>query len=584
MGATNLIDFKRLLPYFMKLKVSVCVAVTAIRLWLLKVAERAGVDALEFQALLVGLLGGLSAALFRAAELDIRWLTEGTCQDLIDYARQLTPGFRILIPTLGGLIAGGFLWLSQRGVQLRTVIDYLEAIRLQNGQIPLIASLARTLSSLTSITSGASIGREGGMVQLSAATASLLGRVMRLNPIRLRLLVACGAAAGVSSAYNTPLAATLFIAEVVLGTMTIDIHSPLMIASVSAAVLSREWLGIRPLFEVPDFATQIEIPVQNALALGVLAGLVAPLFLITLQMTRGLFMNIRFPPLQLALGGFLVGLLSLRVPEVWGNGHAVVAQILDGQMLLPTVAAIFLFKALATAASFGSGTVGGIQTPTLTLGACLGWLFSQLVEGCAQQSIAYAALGMGALLAGTTLAPIMAIVMIFEMTLDAALFFPLIISAYLAQHLAAAIRPLSVYDKKTLSDNHPNPMNLIVGDIASPPGVRIDPAETMGDLFSRHWWRGPTRLWVCDPNGHYLGCVTLSEVARAVRHGRDEVQAAEVLHKLPSVGEETPLLALLPSSPRRHKTPRLPVTDHQGFLSGELSPRDVLLALNAHLT
>ena len=551
------------------------------RLWMRWLLGRAGIDKLLIQALLIGLVGGLSSALFRWSELDIRWITEGNCDDLVDYARQLSPELRLLIPTAGGLVAGTLLWMSQRTLRSEVVIDFLEAIRLQKGRIPVRATLIRTLSSLTSISTGASIGREGGMVQLSATAASFLGRVFHASSMRLRLLVACGAAAGISSAYNTPFAAPLFIAEIVMGTLAIDILAPLMTASIASALMSREWLGVAPLFDVPEFARQVDIPFHHAALLGLCCGLIAPLFLITLAKIRKIFNRLPIAlPFRLALGGLMVGLISLKVPEVWGNGHAVVDQILSGDVLLSTVIYVLVFKALATMAAFGSGTVGGIQTPTLTLGACVGWLYSQLVQGCAEQSTAYAALGMGALLSGTTLAPIMAIVMLFEMTMDTALFFPLIISAFLSRHVAAAIRPVSVYDKESKDSKKLTPFSLKVSDVAEPIRYTIQPEESLAEIVGRFWWRGTDRVWVTLDDGTYLGALSLREVALTVANGNTQLGVINLLLSAPPLNPGGVLVTVLPELKRKHPM-RYPVIDELGCLMGEADVRDMTLAIHA---
>lgn len=288
-----------------------------LRLALHFLGQRAGFDRLLLQAACIGILGGLGSSFFKAFEIDIRWLSEQNCEDLVTYAKSLPPVTRLLVPTLGGLIAGSFLWVSQKILRNARSVDYLEAIRLWEGHIPARATFARLLSSLASITTGASIGREGGMVQLSATTASLFGRLMKEGGIRLRLMVACGAAAGISASYNTPLAGPLFIAEVVIGSLSFDALAPLIIASVSAAVVSSYWLGMKPLFDIPPFAVAVQIPVINALYIGLIGGLCAPLFRKLLEGFKGAFARLHCPlPFRLGAGGLMVGVLSLWMPEV----------------------------------------------------------------------------------------------------------------------------------------------------------------------------------------------------------------------------------------------------------------------------
>jgi CIC family chloride channel protein len=442
------------------------------------------------------------------------------------------------------------------------------------------------VSSLLSISSGTSIGREGGMVQLSALMASTVGRVFRLSKPKLRLLVACGGAAGIASAYNAPLGGALFIAEIVLQSLAIEALGPLVVASVAATLTIRHWIGLRPIFTSPELTSPADVDVLPVLGLGLLAGLLAPVLLGLLAAATRAFQWSRLPlPVRLGLGGFLVGLMSVNAPEIWGNGQAATAALLGGRLEADFVLHLLMLKVLATAIAVGSGAVGGVFTPTLLIGAAAGWLYGHGLHlafpGLATDTVTFAALGMGALLSGTTHAPLMAIVLIFEMTLDANLLFPLILAAMTARYLAAAIRPSSVY-AQSLGEGRPRlPYLLHVEDLQTQPVVTVRDdvsAEQVRAIFCRSSLQ---HVWVIDASGRYLGAIALQTMKHFLAHqDLQPVRAAAVFmeNDLPTLNADAPLTDALAAF-AVSEAERLPVIGPNRKLVGEISKTDVLLSL-----
>lgn len=568
-------------------------AVLLIRLHLRQALGRSSLDGMLLWAALVGVVGGASSALFREAAIGLEWLLTGRTADLVSVATSLPVDKRVWIPAIGGLVAGTVLALGARLFRRGRAVDYLEAINVGDGHIPLGPTLARLGSSLCSIGSGSSIGREGGMVQFSALLASSVGGAFRLSRPRLRLLVACGGAAGIASAYNTPLAGALFIAEIVLQSLSIEILGPLVVASVLATLTIRQWIGLRPIFEAPDFGPLPSQGILPVLGLGLLAGLLAPLFLVLLERSRRMFRRSRLPlPLSLGLGGLLVGLVSVAEPGVWGNGHAVVDALLNDTPERHAVMSLLLLKILATAAAVGSGAVGGVFTPTLFIGAGIGWLFGDAMHAWLPEAgaaaVTYAVLGMGAFLAGTTHAPVMAILMVFEMTQDADLLFPLIVASISARYLSAAVRPKTVYADALGQESPAYPWSLRVAALQLPAGRSVTadaPMAAVCRLFSRHSMQ---HLWVVDAGGVYRGAIALQAAAslapREVERGATYPGAAypkfagECLDEtLPRLSPDSPLAEALASF-ERTGADRLPVVDAGGLLAGEIARVDVLLS------
>ena len=253
---------------------------------------------------------------------------------MVESFGQLPVWRRVLIPALGGLLAGIVIWLGNRWRGNVTTTDYMEAVVLGDGKISARRSLTKCLSALFTIASGGSIGREGPLVQLSSLAASLAGRLQKWSTPRLRLLVGCGAAAGIASAYNAPIAGALFVAEIVLGSVAMEIFGPLVFASVIATLTVRGFLGATPLYDIPPFRLNRNWEIIPYVALGLTSGLLAPWFVRLLSASEQLFARIRLPVyLKMCLGGLIVGVLAIWHPEVCGNGYSAVNAILRGQWL-----------------------------------------------------------------------------------------------------------------------------------------------------------------------------------------------------------------------------------------------------------
>ncbi len=399
---------------------------------------------------LVGFLGALVTVLFREGIHALEWVLGGEAGSLVVMAESLPAWKRLLLPAAGGLVAG--LILQQIGARLRgrSSTDYMEAVAVGDGWISVRHSLVKSASSLFTVASGGSIGREGAMVQLAAMVASALGRLSRFPRDRLRLLVAAGAAAGLASAYNAPIAATLFVAEIVLGSIALEHIGPLIIAAVIANATVHDILGYAPVYQLPAFSLVSDWELGLYLLLGLTAGHVAPLFLRLLERAHQLFGRMPLPLAgRMALGGLLVGAISVYEPQVWGNGYSVVNSVLHTPWAWQALLTVLVLKMLATAATHGSGAVGGAFTPTLFVGAMLGALFGTLVHtalpaGTAPPN-AYAVVGMGAMLAGATHAPLMSILMVLEMTMEYQVVLPLML-AVIAAHYSArrytGVRPM----------------------------------------------------------------------------------------------------------------------------------------------
>ncbi len=493
-------------------------------------------------SVIVGVLGALATIAFRQGIDVFQWLFTGKIGSFVEMARALPWTVRIWLPAAGGLLAGCALLIARRGADKKANSDYMEAIAIGEGVVPIWQSLWRSISSLFTIGFGGSIGREGSMVQLAALAASAVGRILHFDPARLRLLVACGAAAGITSAYSAPIAGAFFVTEIVLGSIAMESFGPIVVSSVVANITMREFTRYKPPYEMPVFPAITGVEVLLFVALGLLCGAAAPQFLHLLDATKKQFKRLPLPlPLRLGLGGLVVGVISVWVPEVWGNGYSVVNHILHSPWTWTAIVTVLVFKLIATAATVGSGAVGGVFTPTLFVGATFGSLFGIAAHAIwphgTSAAYAYAMVGMGAFLAGATQAPLMAILMIFEMTLSYQVVLPLMLSCIVAYFVSRAIGKTSMYEitLRRLEDEQERLRlrSLLLRELVKP-AETVVPLSASVDHMTRIFLEYPVKyLYVTNDAGCFLGVVALKDITSDLLDKRDtaECTAADYLQQ-----------------------------------------------------
>lgn len=474
----------------------------------------------------VGVAGGLiNLAFYAATDLSMRLFLRHR-GDPIEVAAQLADWQRIVSTTAGGLLAGLVLVIGHRIAGRTGTTNLLEAVAVGDGRLSFRAGMVKAISSLCTIVSGGSIGREGAITQLSAMFSSQIGQIAKSPPYRLRLLVACGAAAGIAAPYNAPIAGAVFAAMIVLGNFSMTTFAPLVTASAVSCVVSRGFFGMDPLYEVPAFSVTRIVDLPWFLVLGSLCGLLGAFFLKALHASESLFSRIRAPLwVRMALGGLLVGFIATEFPEVWGNGYLAANRILMDHYLLPLLVGLFFAKLAATLITVGSGAVGGVFTPTLFLGAALGSVCGSLLHqfGWATElpSAAFALVGMSSVLAGTTHSPLLAVIMVFEITLDYTLMPAVMLGCVVSTLVARRLHPASVYAetrrlqevaKRRETDRAGAATELTVGDVmrAPVPPLRID--EPLRSIAKRFLATSNNYFPVVDPEMRLVGVVALQDL------------------------------------------------------------------------
>jgi len=429
---------------------------------------------------IVGVIGGLVNLLFYYG---VHLIQPG---DPVEVAGQLNDWERILVPTLGGLAAGLVLHWGLRFVGPQGTTNLLEVVVAGDGRLPFRTELVKTVSAIISIATGASIGREGGITQLAATLSSKLGQFAKWPPYRLRLLVGCGAASGIAAAYNAPIAGAVFASLIVLGNFSMNLFAPLVFSSVIAAMVSRSFFGIEPWYQIPPFPATTLLQLPWFVLLGGLCGTVGAIFLKLLRLGETQFKKLQWPIyLRLTIAGLMVGVIAIGFPGVCGNGYSVTNSLLHQEFLtrsqpLLWLAGLLVAKWVATAATVGAGTVGGVFTPTMFVGACTGALFGVTIHqlGGTAGGVpagAFALVGMGAVLAATTRSPLLAMILIFELSLDYSLVPPLMLACVVSILVARQLHGESVYTE------HLRIKGLALETETSRPGASLE--QTVGDLM-----------------------------------------------------------------------------------------------------
>ena len=566
-----------------------------LKVWLVerfRIGER---QLMLLWAALIGLFGALAAEIFRRTSDIIHFLATGSDSEIISSFAQLPLAQKLAVPTLGGLLAGLTLWIGNRLItrsRQKTTTDYMEAIVVGNGNISVSASLVKTTSALFSISTGASIGREGPLVQISSLVASLIGRLRKFPIAQRRQLVACGAAAGIASAYNAPIAGSFFVAEIVLGTVVVEALGPLILAAVVATFTAQLLHGGGPIYKSPGFYLHTHWELILLSLVGVVSGLLGPLYLRFLRAVERLFTRIVVPvPTKLAFGGAIVGALAIISPDVCGNGQGLLSTLFHQNWFSDEILAILLLKIVATAATFGSGAVGGVFTPTLFIGAAIGMLYGrtllfafpdlQLDPGM------YGIVGMGSFIAATTGAPLMSILMGFELTLDYTLAPFLMVSCVIAYYCSSIFEKQFIYgeslERKGASFFTQQLAEAKIADLIQRDPLTLPSNATFADIAKIFVQHRLQNIYIIGQDKRFLGAVSLHDIKEFL----DRPELAQMLIAADLVNEDFPRISPIQGMGQalekfsEVQAERLPVVDDLSTLRliGSISKTDIMLYL-----
>jgi CIC family chloride channel protein len=548
-------------------------------------------------AVIVGIAGGFGAVGFRYLISFFQVLGYGGKNDLLELVVTLPWHIRLLVPVIGGLIVGPIVYFFAREAKGHGVPEVMESIALKGGVIRKRVVVVKTLASAICIGSGGSVGREGPIVQIGSAVGSTLGQFMKVSADRMRILVGCGAAAGIAATFNAPIAGSMFALEIILGDFGLATFSPIVISSVVATAVSRAYLGDTPAFIVPvyELASAWELPMY--LVLGLFCALVGITFTKSLYRIEDLFDDIKFPEyLKGIIGGLLLGATSLVFPQILGVGYGAIDMALMQKMAWWLLLVLVGLKILATSITIGSGGSGGIFAPSLFLGAMAGGFFGavvhQLFPDITASPGAYSIVGMGAVVSATTHGPLSAILILFEMTGDYKIILPLMLSCIIAAIASGQMLRDSIYTLKLarrgIDIKEGKEVNVLksmfVKDVMNPNVETIAealPLPQMAEIISKSKFNS---FPVLNARNQLTGILSFNDYSEAIfdEHLKDLVVAKDLATSdLVTVSLEDNLYTALEKISAKDFAvlPVVSAQDHNK-LEGVISRRDIIGAYN----
>ncbi len=506
----------------------------------------------------------------------------------------------LLLPALGGLIAGVLMYRFVGEERHHGVAGIMEAVALAGGRLRYRRIPIKTVAASISIGAGASVGPEDPSVQIGANLGSFFGQVLRQSDDRTRTLVAAGAAGAISAAFNAPIAGIFFALELIIGELSGGLFGSVALAAVIAAVFTQALSGAEPAFHVPayQFNSPLELPLY--LILGVLAGVVAALYIRAIYQAHDLFHALKAPRwVKPAIAGVIVGTVGIFLPQIFGVGYSTIEQILNGQTFsLGLLLALLVAKLILTPVSIGGGFPGGVFAPSLFLGATLGAAFGSIVQlaipGYPIVPAAFAMVGMAAVLAGAVHSPLTAIILLFEMTNDYRIILPLMFAVVVSLIVSQRLQHDSIYElglaRKGIRLQRGRDVEVLdtitVSEVMQTEITTLpesDPLSMAADVFAQTRHHG---LPVVDARGELCGILTVQDVERVQANGDNPITIGQACTHavLTAFPDETIGIALRRMSTR--DIGRLPVVsrDNQRQLVGVLRRSDLVRAYDIALT
>jgi CIC family chloride channel protein len=541
-------------------------------------------------ATLVGIAAGLGAVAFR-------WLIENFHTLFFDGGEQVLGGlgryYVILIPAVGGLFVGLIIYFFAREAKGHGVPEVMAAVAAKGGRIRPRVALAKTLASSICIGSGGSVGREGPIVQIGSAIGSAVGQRLRLPEEWLRTLIACGAAGGISATFNAPIAGVFFALEVILGRFITRSFGSVVVSSVVADVVAHAFLGDEHSFLVPTYemVSAWEIPIY--VVLGVAAAIIGIIFIYVLYKSEDIFDRWKFPEyLKPAFGGIIIGLIGLYSLDLFGVGYGGVEKALVGDLALQTLLILGVLKIVATSITIGSGGSGGVFAPSLFIGAMFGGAFGEMA-GRLFPTItapvgAYSLVGMAAVFAGASRAPITSIIILFEMTRDYDIIVPLMLAVAVSTVVSRSIRQESIYTTKVRRAGI-DLRRYGEGDLMRSIKVRqamtsdfpeVPPDMLVNDLVALFNQTGHHGFPVVNEDGSLFGIVTVADVEASLTDAVLDLKVRDIATRSPIVAYPDQSLYEAMLRVGAIDVGRIPVVDRddQTRLLGVLRRHDIIRA------
>src|SRR5437868_3572074 len=444
-------------------------------------------------------------------------------------------GWVMLVPVIGGLIVGIMAKYGTPKIKGHGIPEAMEAVLVNRSRIAPRVAILKPISAAIAIGTGGPFGAEGPIIQTGGALGSLVGQVLHTTAAERKVLLACGAAAGMSATFNTPIAGVILAIELLLFEFKSRSFIPLVIASTLATAVHMRLLGAGPMFSVASMDFGIPRALPFYLILGVLCGLGAVAFSKSLYWTEDQFEKLPVDELWWpAIGALGLGIIGYFVPRILGVGYDTISDILNANLALKLLIIVMIAKAIALVISLGSGTSGGLLAPMFMSSAALGGAFAigtnHLFSGANLSPGAFALVAMGAVFGAASRATFSFIIFAFEITRDYNSVLPLMLVSVIADGIAMILMPSASIMKEKLArrglrihqDYEADVLQqVLVSETMDPeaPTIPADmPVRELADRIGRH---DPTvsrhqGMLLVDAEGKIVGIITRGDVLRAL--------------------------------------------------------------------
>ena len=442
----------------------------------------------------------------------------------------------ILIPVIGGLIVGVMAKYGSEKIKGHGIPEAMEAVLTSRSRIEAKVAILKPISAAIAIGTGGPFGAEGPIIQTGGAVGSLVGQFIATTASERKVLLACGAGAGMAATFNTPIAGVILAIELLLFEFRARSFIPLVIATTLATFVRSVLLGQHSMFSMdPSVNFDALHGLPWYLLLGVICGFAAIGFTKFLYWVEDLFDRLPIDDLwHPAIGAFFLGVIGFFVPRVLGVGYDTISDILHNNLALKVLVLLIVFKALALVISLGSGTSGGLLAPMFMSSAALGGVFAMVINhfipGAHLSPGAYALVAMGAVFGAAARATFALIVFAFEITRDYNSVLPLMITCVIADMIAIRYLKSSIMTEKLTRRGLTVPTDFEVGvlevvrvaEVMRKDVPSIPPEMTVAELADRMGRGDPAfnmtqGLPICEPDGKLVGVVTQGDLLRALK-------------------------------------------------------------------
>ncbi|MBX7450369.1 chloride channel protein [Mycolicibacterium sp. 3033] len=507
-------------------------------------------------AVVTGALTGLGAVGFRELITGFTKLFTGF-DDYSAVGRIASPHwpslgiwFLLVVPVIAGALYGPIVHRFAPEARGHGVPEVMFAVAHRNGRIAPRVTLVKAFASALCIGGGGSVGREGPIVQIGSAAGSTVAQLLRLPTSRVRLLVACGAAAGISATFNAPLAGPFFAMELILRNLAAESFGAVLLSSVVADIIGRAIMGDESFLSLPRFAVHSPVEYLLYASLGVVVGAVGVSFSKVLYLVEDACDWLWRGPewARPAVGGLLLGGLLIALPQMYGVGYPVLEHAVRGDYVIAMLLVLLVGKMLATSLTIGIGGSGGVFAPTLFIGAMAGSAVGQvahtLLPTITESAGAYGLIGMGAALAGATRAPMTAVIILFELTGQYSIILPLMAAVAMAAGTGHLLSRETIYTAKLwrrgvdLDAPLRDTPAVVARDVVRPAPPALAENASLAEAATALAQTSVGMVPTVDGEGTYRGCVTAEDVAEALNDEAPPATIRDLINRPPDLDIE----------------------------------------------